>query len=362
MMTTRERMLAVYEHRMPDKFPLGIYGRYLPRGEIDRKLREKGLGIIDYHPLVTFLGPPWHELPGYISDVTDTQVRIDRYFERGRMVQRTTYETPVGSIWREKEPSIGDGSEHVRNYFIKNLEDYKIMTYIIEHTVISSNEGAIAARRAALGEDGVLLGRLDRSPYQKLLLEFVGAERFLVDLFEEPEAVEGLMDVMYSRLEESCEKALSTEALLVWQPDNVTADMTPPKYFEKYLLPYYKKLSARLHGAGKKLVAHLDGKVRALRELIPESGIDVLDSLSFPDIGGDMTLQEAREAFPGISVLPNFPSNLSPASEEEIRGFLRNLKAIAGTEEPFMLQISEDLQDGSWPRVLPNIADEMLAD
>ncbi|MDR1579692.1 MAG: hypothetical protein LBS35_04995 [Synergistaceae bacterium] len=359
-MTTRERMLAVYEHKIPDRFPVGIYGRYLPRGEIERKLRDKGLGIITYHPLVTFLGPPWHDLPGYISDVRNTSVREDRYFESGRMVRRITYETPVGSVWSEKEPSVGDGSEHTRSYFIKSVEDYKIMTYIVEHTVISSNERAISLRLAELGEDGVLLGRLDRSPYQKLLLEFVGGERFLVDIFEETEAVEELMDAMYLRLEESYEQALSTEALLVWQPDNVTSDMTPPRYFEKYLLPYYKKLSAAVHASGKKLAAHFDGKVKAISDLIPRSGVDVLDSLSLPEIGGDMTLTEARRAFSGVSVFPNFPANLSPADEKDIRAFLRVLKAEAGTDEPFMLQISEDLQEGSWARVLPIIADEML--
>jgi hypothetical protein len=353
-------MLDVYQRKKPDKTPLGIYSRYLPRGEIERNLRAKGLGIIEYHPLVTFLGPPWHDLPGYISDVKNTSVRQDRFFENGRMVLRTTYETPVGAIWHEKEPSVGDGSEHTRSYFIKSIEDYKIMTYIIENTVVASNERAIESRLAALGEDGVVLGRLDRSPYQKLLLEFVGAERFLIDLFEEPEAAEELKDVMYQKLEESLGLAMNTELLLIWQPDNVTADMTSPKYYEKYLLPYYKKLSAKIHGSGKLLVAHFDGKVKALRELINQSGIDVLESLSFPRIGGDMELAEARSAFPGITILPNFPANLSTESEEEIRAFLRDFKNIAGTTEPYMLQISEDLAAGSWARVLPIIVDEML--
>jgi hypothetical protein len=51
---------------------------------------------------------------------------------------------------------------------------------------------------------------------------------------------------------------------------------------------------------------------------------------------------------------------MSLASDEDIRVFLRDLKAEAGDNEPFMLQISEDLQEGSWARVLPIIADEML--
>jgi hypothetical protein len=73
-----------------------------------------------------------------------------------------------------------------------------------------------------------------------------------------------------------------------------------------------------------------------------------------------MELAEAREDFPGKTILPYFPSNLTESAEEEVRGFLRELKAAAGDKEPFMLQVSEDLADGQWMRILPIIASEML--
>ncbi len=359
-MTTRERMLAVYQHQMPDKFPVGIYSRYLPRGAAERELRGKGLGIIDYYPLVSFIGPPWHNNPGFTSEIKNTNIRVEYSWGGTGIIERRTYETPVGSVWQEREASVGAGSEHTRKHYICDIEDYKIMAYIIENTVIKSNEAEIVRRIDAMGDDGVVLGRMDRSPYQKLLIELAGAEQFLVDLYMGEDAVTQLMEVMGVRMDESIDMAMNSRAKLVWQPDNVTSDMTPPNSFREYVLPYYKKLSQKTKATGKTLIAHMDGKIKALKDDIAGSGIDVIESFSLKMIGGDMELAEAREAFSGITILPNFPSNLSQNSEEEILDFLGGFKVAAGEDEPYMLQVSEDLADDTWKQVLPLIVSVML--
>jgi len=71
-----------------------------------------------------------------------------------------------------------------------------------------------------------------------------------------------------------------------------------------------------------------------------------------------MTFAEAVGAFPGKVILPNFPSNLSEAPKEEIRGFIGRLKEQA-RGIPLMLQISEDLAENSYERVIPEILEAM---
>jgi hypothetical protein len=358
-MSIRERMLAVYNNQMPDKFPVAIYSRYFPRGSIERELRAKGLGIIEYYPLVTFLGPPWHNNPGFISQIKNTDIRVDYVWDKGDIIERRSYETPVGTVWQEKGRSVGAGSEYIKKHYITDIEDYKIMTYIMENTIIKSNESEILERKLALGEDGVLFGRMDRSPYQKLLIELVGAERFLVDLYTNIEVIEELFEIMHLKMQESFDIALDSCVSLIWQPDNVTSDMTPPKFFEQYLLPFYLEFGEKTKKSGKRYVAHFDGKIRALSELIKTTNIDVIESLSLPIIGGDMEFLDARRVFQGKVVIPNFPSNISTKKKEEIIAFLRDLKDTVGNKEPFMLQVSEDLAEGEWARVLPIIVSEM---
>ena len=104
---------------------------------------------------------------------------------------------------------------------------------------------------------------------------------------------------------------------------------------------------------GRCVLDHLDGRLKSLAELIGESEFDVVESFSYPEIGGDITLAEARRAWPSKVILPNFPSSLCHKSDEEINAFLNKMLAEAGTDKPFMLQISEDIPHEQWQRVLP---------
>lgn len=76
-MTVRDSMMAVYRNQRPDRVPVGIYGRYLPRGSCERLARQSGVGLIESYPLVSLLAPPWHLFSGYLSEVKAAQLRVE---------------------------------------------------------------------------------------------------------------------------------------------------------------------------------------------------------------------------------------------------------------------------------------------
>jgi len=359
-MTLHERMMSVYQNKLPDKHALGIYTRYLKRGNMERNVRNEGMGIIDYVALTTQIGPPWHLIPEFISEVRETDINIQFYFEHGVRKERRSYKTPIGEVYAEVETSLGDGSEHISKYYITSLEDYKIIKYIVDNTVIKSNEKHFLHRCETIGDDGVVLGRLDRNPYQKIMIELAGAEQFLMDLYTDPDPVLELMSSMQKRADEQIERVLESKADILWMPDNVTADMTPPNAFEKYLLPGYQKNTRLAHQAGKTVVVHFDGKIKALSALINESGIDVLESVSDPLISGDLDYEDACISFPNKVILPNFPANLALKTKEVIQEYVRVLRTKAAGK-PFMLQVSEDLDEKAYCTVLPILAEAMNA-
>ena len=230
------------------------------------------------------------------------------------------------------------------------------MQYLVENTVIRANDGGLRSRMADLGSDGVVLGRVDRSPYQKLLIELAGPERFLLDLYTTPEPVLELMAAMDRRMDEAFDLAIASPAEVIWQPDNVTSDLTPPGQFKQYCLPFYEKHGRQCREAGKPYLVHMDGRTRALKNLIAAAAFDAVESFSLPIIGGDLPLAEARAAWPGKVILPNFPSSLCLQSEDQICAFLDDLMAQVPAGEPFMLQVSEDIPATEWQRVLPLLA------
>lgn len=349
-------MLAVYRGHVVERIPVGIYERYLPRGDVERAVRDLGMGLIAYHPLATMPGPPWHVYPGYVSEITGAEFRVDHYWDRGTMVQRRTFTTPLGAVFQEITYDDGGvGSEHIRKHYIARREDYGVVQYLVEHSIVRPNEQAIRARLRDLGGDGVLFGRLDRSPYQKCLIELAGAERFLIDLHTDPDPVEELLAALYCKQEESWTLALESPVELLWQPDNITAPMTPPDALRKYCVPLYRQRAEQARAAGKPFVVHMDGRLRALTADLRESRIDVLESFSLPDIGGDMTLREAQAALPETVIVPNIPANWAVKPEQEVQARLGALLAGAMPERPLLLEISEDIPMTQWRAFVPAV-------
>jgi hypothetical protein len=288
-----------------------------------------------------------------VSDVKNSTFGVSYKWMDGELIEVHRLETPVGTITQHmgKDPTYG--SNWRKKHYIESLEDYRVVQYAVENTVFRKHPEAVAQRKRDLGEDGVILSRLDRSPYQKLLIELARPERFLVDLFTDPGPVVELMEAMERRFCEEFPLVLDSEADVVWLPDNVTSDMTPPQAFEKYCMPLYEKIHRACREAGKILLVHMDGRVDALKELIGQAAFDVVDSLSFPEMNGDVPIEETAKLWPQKVVCPNFPSSFSKKPREEIESLLERTLGGFGKDKPTMLQISEDIPLDAYDHVLP---------
>jgi hypothetical protein len=110
--------------------------------------------------------------------------------ENGKYLERREYSTPVGNISQEiMRDSGGVGSEHIHKNYIQEPNDYKIIQWLLEHSKPCSNETMIKERIKDLGDDGIVIGRLDRVPYQKLLIELAAPKHFLLDMYEDLERI-----------------------------------------------------------------------------------------------------------------------------------------------------------------------------
>ena len=98
-MTAHDRILAVYRNQKPDRVPLGIYTRYLPRGAVEARSEP---GARDHRLLPRGLDgrPAWHLLPGYQSEIREP-TSADYSWQGDQLVERRRFDTPLGSVWQE---------------------------------------------------------------------------------------------------------------------------------------------------------------------------------------------------------------------------------------------------------------------
>ena len=138
----------------------------------------------------------------------------------------------------------------------------------MSRTPSSPNYDAFLEARGNLGTDGVQLAVVDRSPFQKTLIELCGTERLHFDFLEMPEVVDELLEALACKQDEAYRIVAEFPAEVVWMVDNVTGDITEPRMFEKHCVPFYNRQARLLHDAGKLLAVHFDGRMRPLKDLI----------------------------------------------------------------------------------------------
>ena len=292
-----------------------------------------------------------------MSETKGIEFTISFRWTNGKKTEKRTYKTPHGSVWQESIVDPTFGSDWVEQFYIKKPEDYQIVQYIVENSVLRLQDKEFHRRVADMGTDGAVMARIDRCPYQKLLIELAGPERFLLDLYSTPEVVEPLLDALKRKMDEAFQMVLNTDAELIWQPDNLTAEMTPPKMYEKYHLPLYRQYGSLAREANKAYIIHMDGRLRPLAALINRSPFDVVESFSLPLIGGDLTLAEASALWPDKAIFPNFPASLSKESRWKLGEFLDELREQIPSSRSFVLQFSEDIPHEDWQHVVSTVSE-----
>ncbi len=95
-MTRRERIMAVTLGQRADRVPFFHYWRHSQIGQAERECRNKGMGM-------NWVRPPY-TMTMHGVDVSETRSVVS-----GETIIRTTYTTPVGSIFYDeiREPGVG---------------------------------------------------------------------------------------------------------------------------------------------------------------------------------------------------------------------------------------------------------------
>jgi hypothetical protein len=360
-MTPYEQLMAVYRRQNTGPIPWAAYGGFLlPQGTNERQLRNQGCGWIHWTPACCWIAPGMSHMNGWMfeGEIKDTRTSVRFHWSNGNRIIVRQYDTPKGSVSEELHEEPGYHSLYVKKFLIKRPADYEVVKFMIENTVLRENYAGWIAARDNLGQDGVELAVTDRCPFQKTLLELCGMERLYFDLYEIPEVVNDLLECLARKELEAFKIVAESPAEVVWMVENVTGCVTDPRMFAKYCVPFYNQVAALMHARDKVLAAHFDGAMKPLKELIAQTEIDVIESFSLREVGGDMTIEEAFQAWPTKAVVANIPSHFCRLDKSDIWRYLEDFFARLPSRN-FMFELSENFPLPELRRVLPIFADFM---
>jgi hypothetical protein len=342
-MNIRERVDAFWSGEQPDRIPYTIYQnewRHTASAPEWIPLYQKGLGVTWHLPTVK---ETW---PSSIEVIEQSEQK------KGQNHERRILKTPVGEIsesyidgWRQK-------------FYLETQQDYEVMTYIVKNTLLERTYDEYHQMDQKIGPYGIPLVMFGRTPLQRILVDLVGLENFsyhLVDLHDE---LIHLYDVMLDMLREKTVLVAEGPGRFVSVLENFTAESLGPARYKKYLLPVYQELFPILQSAGKIVGTHYDGQLSSCKKWIAEAPIDLIESLT-PPPEGDLSLAEARAAWPDKLFWSNINVDLYYRPEQELKEIVRERVAQAAPDgRRLAFEVSEQYPD-NWQTSIGIVLDAL---
>ncbi|KPK80483.1 MAG: hypothetical protein AMJ81_12070 [Phycisphaerae bacterium SM23_33] len=352
-MTHRERFFAVVEGRRPDRpvfFP-DISDWYAaartPAGQPGRS--GAGRFIADDDPMHAESGSMPQRFAGW------TYLDFYRNFDWGLPVHiydwyRLAYDGVEHSVRQEGRRRItrlrcpngelekvdtlaADGSWAPTVHLAKDLTDLEIIRYVVEHSQPVPRYDRVAEVLEGIGRQGVADVAVMRSPFGKLVHEYLGFEKVVYALYDDRQAVLDFMAFQEARDLEMVALAAGSPARIVILSDHADENLISPAYYREYCIPFYRKAAEILHQAGKVFSTHLDGNFKNYFPLLAETGFDLLDGCT-PAPMMNYEPEELAAALPeGLACYCGVPATLlcQHLPDEEIVDFGRRiLDAFAG--------------------------------
>jgi hypothetical protein len=335
-MTPRERVEAVLLGRGPDRVPFTVYECMLPQCAVERQLRNDGLCIMN------------RQHSGYYSVTPNCPSETHTYADphTGKTLSKTVTHTPKGDLVSVSEPAGFTSWRHELPF--RGPGDYAKLIALADDTQFVPNYDTVARAQAWLGDDVFLRGGVGGySPLQALIYSYIGVEQFAIEWAERRDDLMKLYDALTER-NRRCYKVIADGPhWLLQYGGNVSPEIVGRERFEKYIVNHYNELGEMLHKRGKMLLVHLDANCALLSDLIASSEIDVIEAFT-PAPDTDMSIAQARAAWPEKIIWANFPSSVHLSSDEVVYETACRMIEEDGGSRKLLIGITEDVPQHRW--------------
>jgi len=297
-MTPRERIFSILKDEKPDQVPWFGDLDYWANSLIKRGLKPRDFILSDdYLKWHSDLGVGFY-LQGYFpykQIISGCKIREWNYGHR----HYKEISTPVGSVrecWEYIPTSFSEGPvEH----FLKSGDDIPAMKFVYNNTHFEPDYGIADLRRKQVGDQGVVLCYLPKSPFMHLMALEAGVEAVTLTALTMTDEFMELLDVMKTAFDQAAQIAVDSPAEVLMIPENLSSEMVGPDLFKLYMYKYQKEWTTKIREAGKYSFIHIDGTLAGLLRDEASVGFSVLEALT-PYPVGDVRFEDI-EALAGDS-------------------------------------------------------------
>ncbi len=245
------------------------------REELPDPALKKRLADLSYADLYREFGwgLPAHVYDWYDEEFLDGAAKTVATEGRHR---RVTFHTPRGELQRSyKLDAEGTWSEY--GHMVKELGDLEILRSLVDHTLRKPRPERVERFLRATEGFGICDLVIFRSPFGKLVHEYMGFENVVYALEDDKATVLDFLAFQEEHDLRLIEMAAGMPGPVVIISDHADENLISPPWYREYCIPFYRKACDILHRAGKLVSTHLDGNFKGYFGFIRETGFDILD-------------------------------------------------------------------------------------
>lgn len=189
-----------------------------------------------------------------------------------------------------------EGSWVPTKFFVQDLRDLDILKYVYKNREILVDFSDIRKFQAETKGFGVCDVVIWRSPFGKLVHEFMGFEDVVYALYDNDKRkiIMEFLDFMEEKDLEVIKAASKSPAKIVIISDHADENLISPNQYKNYCIPYYQKACKILHDNDMYVSTHLDGNFKSFFPILKDTHFDLLDGCT-PAPMFNYTVEELAE-------------------------------------------------------------------
>lgn len=361
-MTNRERILAILKKEKPDYVPwcgdLAYWIDYLLK---DNKMPEQYMkkstqrqSVMNEGLASAFVGEGLQTLhrdldvgfylQGYFPFTTRYEgVKVTETVDSDYRVTRI--ETPYGNLKEVWQYTKQTYSWAPQEHLLKTYKDLEAFKYLYEHTYYEPDYALAERRREIIGDNGVVLCYLPKSPFMETVALRAGIEATIYMKLDAPDLFEEVMALMEKKHDEAAMIALHSPAECLMIPENITSEVVGKDNYENYMRGYQEKWVNRIREAGKYSFVHLDGTMKGLIRELSSAGFDVLEALT-PEPVGDIAIEDLHQWVKDDTIIwGGIPGGLfsDQVSDEDFDAHVIRVLKVMTKEPRYVLGVADQV-------------------
>ncbi len=333
-LTPRKRVEASLRGGHSDRVPFTIYENKIPQCVAEREMRNRGMCIVN------------RNAPVFRTRFAHVKITQEVFWEGDKKFTRTWYETPVGKV-SILEESAGFTS-WVHEKMFKTPADYRVILFVIQSERYEPCYEVFEQAQRNFGDDGIFRAGIGLEPLQALVSgTYMDMQDFCVEWMDNRDEMLRLYDALVENRRTIYPIVARSPALFANYGGNVTPEIIGLRAFEEYYVPHYNEAAEVFHKHGKLIGCHFDANCKLLSKAIASTALDYIEAFT-PAPDTDMTLAEARAAWPGKVLWLNFPSSVHLRPDVEVEATTVDLLDQAGRMDGLIMGCTEDMPPHRW--------------